>query len=306
LQGIKEIWSESEIQDKSIPSVIGKIIVQAWGGNVIKCKESGKNQSGYKNLPVRFIQCNSKLEITKFDEETVDAIRGICNKNEGWIIDVVSQERCVYNRLIGHIENMISVAQHGFLRGKSCTGQLISVLHRISQNLDSGKQTDILYFDVAKAFDTVNHNLLLKKLQRFGLKDNILTWFKNYLSGRQHRVLVNGEISETRPVSSGVPQGSIVGPLLFLIYINDLPESITSPAVDVSLFADDTKCISVVESPVDACVLQAEARNVEKWAEFWRLKFNAEKCKVLSITRKRHPLVAEYIVNGKTLQHVSS
>jgi retron-type reverse transcriptase len=73
-------------------------------------------------------------------------------------------ERCVYNRLIGHKENMISVAQHGFLRGKSCTGQLISVLHCISQNLDSGKQTDILYFDVAKAFDTVNHNLLLKKL----------------------------------------------------------------------------------------------------------------------------------------------
>ncbi|CAB3999711.1 Hypothetical predicted protein, partial [Paramuricea clavata] len=201
---------------------------------------------------------------------------------------------------------MISVAQHGFLRGKSCTGQLISVLHRISQNLDSGKQTDILYFDVAKAFDTVNHSLLLKKLQRFGLRDNILTWFKSYLSGRQQRVLVNGDISETRPVSSGVPQGSILGPLLFLIYISDLPESITSSAVDVSLFADDTKCISVIESPVDACVLQVEARNVEKWAKFWRLKFNAEKCKVLSVTRKRHPLVAEYIVNGKTLQHVSS
>ncbi|CAB4005945.1 Hypothetical predicted protein, partial [Paramuricea clavata] len=215
-------------------------------------------------------------------------------------------ERCVYNRLIGHIENMISVAQHGFLKGKSSTGQLISVLHRISQNLDSGKKTDILYFDVAKAFGAVNHNLLLKKLQRFGLTDNILTWFKSYLSGRQQRVLVNGEISETRSVSSGVPQGSILGPLLFLMYINDLSKSITSPAVDVSLFADDTKCISVVESPVDACVLQAEARNVEKWSEFWRLKFNAEKCKVLSITRKRHPLVAEYIVNGKTLQHVSS
>ncbi|CAB4001257.1 Hypothetical predicted protein [Paramuricea clavata] len=114
-------------------------------------------------------------------------------------------ERCVYNRLIGHIKNMISVAQHGFLRGKSCTGQLISVLHRISQNLDSGEQTDILYFDVAKAFDTVNHNLLLKKLQRFGLKANILTRFKSYLSGRQQRVLFNGEISETRSVSSGVP-----------------------------------------------------------------------------------------------------
>ncbi len=91
-------------------------------------------------------------------------------------------ERCVYNRLIDHIQNMISAAQHGFLRGKSCTGQLLSVLHRISENLDLGKQTDILYFDIAKAFDTVDHTLLVNKLRRFGLNGNILKWFIDYLS----------------------------------------------------------------------------------------------------------------------------
>ncbi len=215
-------------------------------------------------------------------------------------------ERCVYNRLIDHIQNMISAAQHGFLRGKSCTGQLLSVLHRISENLDLGKQTDILYFDIAKAFDTVDHTLLVNKLRRFGLNGNILKWFIDYLSGRQQRVLLNSEISKTLPVSSGVPQGSILGPLLFLIYINDLPESMTSPSVDVSLFADDTKCFSIVESLADARVLKTEAGNMEKWAQSERLKFNAQKCKVLSITRKRRPLVAEYIINGETLLHVSS
>ena len=187
-------------------------------------------------------------------------------------------ERCVYNRLIDHIQNMISAAQHGFLRGKSGTGQLLSVLHRISENLDLGKQTDILYFDIAKAFDTVDHTLLVNKLRRFGLNGNILKWFIDYLSGRQQRVLLNGEISKTLPVSSGVPQGSILGPLLFLIYINDLPESMTSPSVDVSLFADDTKCFSIVESLADARVLKTEAGNMEKWAQSERLKFNAQKC----------------------------
>ncbi len=162
---------------------------------------------------------------------------------------------------------MISDAQHGFVRGKSCTGQLLSVLHRISENLDLGKQTDIVYLDIAKAFDTVDHQLLLKKLCRFGLAGNTLKWFSNYLSGRQQRVVLNGETSKTLPVSSGVPQGSILGPLLFLIYINDLPTSITSPLVNVSLFADDTKCFSIIESPTDALVLKTETTNVENWAQ---------------------------------------
>ncbi len=207
-------------------------------------------------------------------------------------------ERCVYNRLIDHIQNIISAAQHGFLRGKSCTSQLLSVLHRISENLDMGKQTDILYYGIAKAFDTVDHTLLVNKLRRLGFNGNILKWFIDYLSGRQQWVLLNGEISKTF--------GSILGPLLFLIYINDLPESMTSPSVDISLFADDTKCFSIVESLADARVLKTEAGNMEKWAQSERLKFNAQKCKVLSITRKRRPLVAEYIIKGETLLHVSS
>ena len=153
---------------------------------------------------------------------------------------------------------------------------------------------------------TVDHTLLVNKLRRVGLNGNILKWFIDYLSGRQQRVLLNGEISKTLPVSSGVPQGSILGPLLFLIYINDLPESMTSPSVDVSLFADDTKCFSIVESLADARVLKTEAGNMEKWAQSERLKFNTQKCKVLSITRKRRPLVTEYIINGETLLHVSS
>ena len=93
---------------------------------------------------------------------------------------------------------------------------------------------------------------------------------------------------------------------LFLIYVNDLPSSISSPSVGISLFADDTKCFSVVESPADACALKTEARNVEKWALSWKLKFNPQKCKVLSVTRKHHPIVAEYTINSEIMQHVDT
>ena len=177
-------------------------------------------------------------------------------------------ECCIYNRLVDHIQKMLSDEQHGFLRGKSCVGQLLSVLDRIGKNLDMALQADILYLDIAKAFDTVDHKLL-QKLSHFGVADKVLNWFSNYLSERQQRVLVttacvrqHGATSDSLPVTSGVPQGSILGPLLFLIYVNDLPSSVSSPSVNVSLFADDTKCFSTIESLSDARNLNTEFKNV--------------------------------------------
>ena len=173
---------------------------------------------------------------------------------------------------------MLSDEQHGFLRGKSCVGQLLSVLDRIGKNLDMRLQTDILYLDIAKAFDTVDHKLLLQKLFHFGVADKVLDWFSNYLSGRQQRVLVHGATSDSlqlrlefpitsieSPITSGVPQGSILGPLLFLNYVNDLPSSVSSPSVHVSLFSDDTKCFSTIESLSDAI-----ARNLNTKLKMWR------------------------------------
>ena len=132
---------------------------------------------------------------------------------------------------------------YGFVRVKSCTSQLLSIFHQISQNLHSGKQTDILYLNIAKAFDTVDHKLLIKKLSQYGLSGNILNWFKRL------------------PIwaISGVTQGSILGPLIFLLYKNDLPRSVSSPSVDASLFANDTKCFTIVNSLADTYVLKSEA-----------------------------------------------
>ncbi|CAB4025727.1 Hypothetical predicted protein [Paramuricea clavata] len=137
-------------------------------------------------------------------------------------------ERCIYNRLTDHISSKLNELQHGFQRGKSTTSQLLHVLHNIHKMLEKRCQVDTIYLNFAKAFDKVSHDLLLVKFHN-GIKGNHLRWFKNYLSGRFQRLTVHGVTSQPFPILSGIPQGSIFGPILFLINVNDLP--IASPKV---------------------------------------------------------------------------
>ena len=133
------------------------------------------------------------------------------------LLSIVSKilERCVYNKLFNHVSDHLHKLQFGFLTGKSTTEQLLQVLHKIGEMLDKRIQTDIVYLDFAKAFDRVDHQLLLKKLKNFGISGNLLQWFKNYLTNRHQKVTVLGQSSQPLPVLSGVPQGSILGPLLY-------------------------------------------------------------------------------------------
>ncbi|CAB4005371.1 Hypothetical predicted protein [Paramuricea clavata] len=139
------------------------------------------------------------------------------------LLSLVSKvfEHCVCNQLVSHISTQLHRLQFGFLRGKSTTSQLLHILQDIHQALESGNQVDAVYLDFAKAFDKVSHKLLLTKLHKFGIRGDLLSWFENYLSGRYQIVTVLGETSGTLPVLSGVPRGSILGSLLFLVYVND-------------------------------------------------------------------------------------
>ena len=134
---------------------------------------------------------------------------------------------------------MVRDCQHGFITGKSCTSKLLEVLDHVGSLLDNGKQVDMIYMDMSKAFDKVNHGCLLQKFLEFGLRGSLLRWFSSYLMGRYQRVTALGETSDPLPVSSRVPQGSILGPMLFLIYVNNLPDSVLTS--HVAMFADDTK-----------------------------------------------------------------
>ena len=144
----------------------------------------------------------------------------------------------------------------------------------------------MVFFDISKAFDTVKHTRLLQKLREFGLSGSLLLWFKNYLSGRCQRMTVLDATSSSLPITSGVPQGSLLAPFLFSVYINDLPSNLTT-STGVSLYADGTKLHRRVQNPCDALVLQKDIQSLHCWSNENRLSFNHSKCKVLSVTRKR-------------------
>ena len=126
---------------------------------------------------------------------------------------------------------MVRDCQHGFIRGQSCTSNILEVLNHLGSPLDDGKQLDMIYMDTSKTFVKVNHGCMLQKLHAFGFGGSLLQWFSSYLMGRYQRVTVLGETSDTLPVSSGIPQGSILGPMLFLIYVNNLPDSVLTSHV---------------------------------------------------------------------------
>ena len=173
---------------------------------------------------------------------------------------------------------LITKRQHGFMPGKNCTTNLISCIDKWTKALDNGGSLDAIYLDLMKAFDTVPHKRLLKKLHRYGIRGKILAWIKDYLRNRRQRVVLNGCKSKWSPVTSGIPQGSVLGPLLFLVFINDLPDVVQTV---IELFADDSKVFKQIDTPDDADVLQTDLTNMESWTKTWKLKFNEGKCKVI-------------------------
>ena len=155
---------------------------------------------------------------------------------------------------------------------------MLCFLEAITKWIDVGSPVDIIYLDFQKAFDKVPHQRLLLKLKAHGIGDSITDWIEQWLTDRRQRVVVDGEVSNWKSVLSGVPQGSVLGPILFLIYINDLDDSITS---NVLKFADDTKLFRKVNTDGDKQHLQNDLDRLVKWSEKWQMLFNFGKCKCL-------------------------
>ncbi|CAB4015635.1 Hypothetical predicted protein [Paramuricea clavata] len=199
---------------------------------------------------------------------------------------------------------MINDAQHGFLHGRSCVAQPLTTLHRIGQLLDNNIQTDVIFLDFAKAFDSVDHNILLMKLRMYGISGNLYDWFSSYLCGHTQRIVVQGVASEWSPVTSGVPKGNILGPMLFLLFNNDPTDAIPQ-ATSTGLYADDAKLYRTIMSNEDsACQTALSCAGV--WSVDSNITFNTSKCKIMTISRRRRPLIANYHLGSVGLKRVNS
>lgn len=198
----------------------------------------------------------------------------------------------------------------GFVPRKSCVTQLLTALHDLGKTLDAGHESDVLFLDFSKAFDSVPHNLLLHKLSLYGIGGPLHRWFSDYLHSRSQRVLIDGSFSTWAEVTSGVPQGGLLGPFLFLLFINDLPRTVSDQS-SIALFADDAKCFRTVICPLDCNEFQHDINKLYDWSLTWGLSYNVDKCVVMRITRKRKSSVSSlavspYEAGGHTLKVVAS
>ena len=169
----------------------------------------------------------------------------------------------MYNAIYSHVSSYLSEWQHGFVKGRSCESQLVLTHHQWARALDEGRQVDVAFLDFSKAFDRVSHPVLLKKLCGFGISGSILQWCENYLSKRRQRVVLEGVSSSWAGVPSGVPQGSLLGPLFFVIFICDLPD-VVLPGNTIALYADDCKSFRIIDSAVDQNMFQEDLDNLHQ------------------------------------------
>ena len=217
------------------------------------------------------------------------------------------QEHIMHSTIMGFLDSnkLLTDRQHGFRKGRSCDTQLITTLRDFANSLNSSSQVDAILLDFSKAFDKVDHRLLLSKMEKLGIKGDILAWTRSFLHMRTQQVLVDGSFSKSSPVLSGVPQGTVLGPLLFLIYINDIHKDL-SPGTLLNLFADDGLCYRTIHTLADTISLQSDLNALQQWEIRNKMEFHPDKCQFLQITNKRNPIHCTYYIHGTSLKPFNS
>ena len=215
-------------------------------------------------------------------------------------------EACIQKHILNYLiqNNLITAQQSGFLPNHSTIYQLLNIYNDISSAMDKNITTQAVFFDISKAFDKVWHKGLISKLDAIGIRGQLLPWFENYLTNRKQSVLIAGDKSDQRLIEAGVPQGSVLGPTLFLVYINDLVQNIEST---VELFADDTSLYLCLEDPHQrAHTLNLDLARIAEWAKKWKVMFNPIKTKLINFSRKLNPTYLPLLFSGQPLSDSST
>ena len=212
-------------------------------------------------------------------------------------------EHIVVSQIMDYLDkgNILHENQHGFRARRSCESQLLMTTDDIARHLDKGQQVDMGILDFSKAFDKVPHIRLSKKLQYYGIQGTTQTWINNFLKDRKQQVVVDNATSNTTPVTSGVPQGTVLGPTLFLIFINDIADNITSP---IRLFADDCVIYRPVLCQQDHENLQNDLNTLVDWSNTWQMEFNVKKCAIMQIGTSTRKRALNYTMKGEPLEIV--
>ena len=200
--------------------------------------------------------------------------------------------------------DLLTWRNSGFKYLDSTVNQLLYIVHKIYASLELNHDVLMVFLDVAKAFDKVYHRGLLHKLHSLGIDGNLLNWFESYLHGRYQRVVINGRNSEWKPITAGVPQGSILGPLLFLIFVNDIVDDLEC---DPFLFADDTSLFQCLENDMSVTAINRDLLAISSWAAQWRVTFNAAKTVYMIFSKKiNRPAPVAVMLDGIPVNRVST
>ena len=218
---------------------------------------------------------------------------------------------CICCKILEHIiisnigvdfDEVLHDHQHGFRQGMSCTTQLATVTHDIMSKVDAGQEVHAVVLDFAKAFDKVTHNILIEKLASYHIEPTVIRWIGSFLEDRTQQVVIDGRTSSPLPVTSGVPQGSVLGPALFLFFINDIFRA--TKTATLRLFADDALLYMTIRQPHDAAIFQSEINQLDDWATRNGMAFNSNKCQVVRFSVGKaatNPMV--YKLRGHTLNN---
>jgi hypothetical protein len=203
-------------------------------------------------------------------------------------------ESILYDTLFASVRNTISEFQHGFVSGRSTVTNLCSFTQFVAECFDARLQVDVVYTDFSKAFDRLDHRILLCKLREFGLSESLLQFFESYLGSRKQFVMCNGFRSKEITVSSGVPQGSVLGPLFFIMFINDISVNIES---NILMYADDLKVYRKISNTHDCEMLQRDIVRIQEWCNCNNLFLNVQKCHAMSYTNKSTTILFDYHID---------